>query len=106
MSSSSRPIVLASGSPRRFDLLSTLGLPFSVITSGVDETIDESLVLSEMVIQLAERKVAAVTAGLENGLVIGADTTVVIDGQVLNKPVDPADAVRMLRQLRGRVHAV
>jgi septum formation protein len=99
-------LVLASGSPRRFDLLSTLGLPFDVITSGVDEEVEDESQPGEMVVELAERKARAVAATLTGGLVIGADTTVAIDGVVLNKPADDDDARRMLRQLRGRTHEV
>lgn len=100
------PIVLASGSPRRFELLSTLGIPFSVVTSGVDEDFAPGLAPEELVVQLAARKARAVARTIDAGMVIGADTTVVIDGEILNKPVDAADARRMLRQLRGRTHAV
>jgi septum formation protein len=106
MSTDAPAIVLASGSPRRRELLAALDLPFTVITSGVDEEIDGEPDPGEMVIHLAERKARAVAATLTKGLVIGADTTVVIEGEVLNKPVDDADARRMLRLLRGRTHEV
>lgn len=99
-------LVLASGSPRRLELLSALGVDFSVLTSGVDEEFALGLEPEELVVQLAERKARAVAATLTAGLVIGADTTVVIDGEILNKPLDAADARRMLRQLCGRTHAV
>jgi septum formation protein len=102
----SPPIVLASGSPRRFDLLSSLGVAFTVATSGVDEAFAPGIAPEELVAHLAERKARAVAETLPAGLVIGADTTVAIDGDILNKPVDAAEARRMLRQLRGRTHAV
>jgi septum formation protein len=98
--------ILASGSPRRRELLSSLGLPFTVVTSGVDEGIDGDSLPSEMVVHLAERKARAVVETVTAGLVIGADTTVALDDLVLNKPVDDADARRMLRLLRGRTHEV
>lgn len=99
-------LVLASGSPRRLDLLSTLGFPFNVVTSGVNESVEDDSDPGAMVVDLAARKAGAVAATLTEGLVIGADTTVVLDGLVLNKPADDADARRMLRLLRGRMHEV
>jgi septum formation protein len=99
-------LILASGSPRRFELLLTLGLPFTVVTSGVDEMVDDESDPAAMVVHLAERKAAAIAKTLDEGLVIGADTTVVLDSLVLNKPVDDADARRMLRLLRDRAHEV
>lgn len=99
-------LVLASGSPRRRELLAALGLPFEIITSGVDETIDPALAPAEQVRQLALEKARAVAARLESGLVIGADTDVFLDGVMLSKPADAADAARMLRQLRGQTHEV
>jgi septum formation protein len=106
MTMNDRAIVLASGSPRRLELVTTLGIPFSVVTSGVDEEVKGDLEPMAMVIQLAERKARAVATTIERGIVIGADTTVAIDGEILNKPIDDADARRMLRRLRGRTHAV
>ena len=99
-------LILASGSPRRFELLSTLGLPFTVVTSGVDETVEDESDPAAMVVHLAERKAAVVARTQGEGLVIGADTTVVLEGLVLNKPIDDADARRMLRLLRDRTHEV
>ena len=102
-------LVLASASPRRRELLGLLGLPFEVVPSGYDETlVDPSTVTPpEYVTQLARDKALEV-AGRMNGdaLIIGADTTVVLDGQYLNKPTDAADAHRMLQALSGRPHKV
>ena len=99
-------LILASGSPRRRELLARLGLPFDVIPSDADETADPGLAPDELVARLAERKARAVAATVERRLVIGADTAVVLDGAVLGKPRDPADAGRMLRRLRDREHHV
>ncbi len=99
-------LILASGSPRRVELLSRLGLPFTVKVSGVGEEVEDESDAAAMVIHLAERKARAVAGHLQRGLVIGADTTVFIDGLILNKPGDEEDARRMLRLLRGRVHSV
>ncbi len=103
------PIVLASTSPRRRELLGLLGLPFEVIGSRYDEAqIDpRTLVPSDYVTQLASGKATEVAGRLNaDALVIGADTTVVLDSAYLNKPKDAADARRMLRLLSGRTHKV
>jgi septum formation protein len=103
---SSPALILASGSPRRRALLAALGLPYTVITSGADEALPPGLDPVEAARRLALRKAEAVAAGLESGLVIGSDTDVALDDVILGKPADPADAARMLRLLRGRVHRV
>ncbi len=102
-------LILASTSPRRRELLGLLGLPFEVVASRFDETAvaPQNLTPPDYVITLARGKAAEVAARAEGeALVIGADTTVVLDGQFLNKPADPEDACRMLRQLSGRTHQV
>lgn len=100
------PLILASASPRRSALLAGLGLSFRVVPSGVPEATDPALPPEEMARQLARRKAGAVAAAQPGGLVIGADTLVVLEGTVLGKPLDAADAARMLRLLRGRWHRV
>jgi septum formation protein len=102
-------LILASASPRRRELLGLLGLPFEVQTSRFDEESvpTTGLTPAEWVQRLAEGKaqdVAARTPG--RALVLGADTTVVLDGVYLNKPSDAEDAKRMLRALSGRMHEV
>lgn len=99
------PLVLASGSPRRRELLALLGLPFVVRPADVQEEnhVDESA--AAMVVRLSQDKARAVLAK-ETGLILAADTSVCLEGAVLGKPADPADAVRMLRALRGRSHTV
>jgi septum formation protein len=98
--------ILASSSPRRRELLAHLGLPFIVLPSDVDETLSPLPAISAAVADLAERKARAVASDLAAGIVIGADTVVVLDQAVLGKPRDPSDAERMLRALRGRNHDV
>jgi septum formation protein len=100
------PLVLASGSPRRLELLGQLGAPFEVVVSGADETIESGLDPVEQAIALAERKALAVALTLSEGLVLGADTIVVLDGQVLGKPVDDDEATSFLRRLSDRHHLV
>lgn len=101
-----REIVLASGSPRRRELLARFGVPFRVQTSRIDETRDLPDLPEKVVEELARRKGKAVAAGCRNALVIGADTVVVFDGTILGKPKDEQDAVSMLRMLSGKEHQV
>lgn len=102
-------LVLASTSPRRRELLGVLGLPFEVAGSDFDESSipPGALAPGAWVTALAEgkaRAVAARTGG--HAVVIGADTTVILGGEYLNKPQDDADARRMLRRLSGQTHTV
>ena len=101
-------IILASGSPRRRELLERMGIEeFNIITSDVDETTDDSLPPAAQVEQLSRRKADAVAAELpSDALVIAADTVVALDGTVLGKPADEADAFRMLSALSGVRHHV
>jgi len=101
-------IILASGSPRRRELLGVLGLTFDVVTSDFPEPEHhfETRHPAEVVVEFALEKARAVAAGAGDALVIGADTTVALDGVVYNKPADPEDAVRMLKALSGRTHQV
>jgi len=99
--------VLASGSPRRRELLASLGIDFTVIKSDVDETQRAGEDAFAYVRRLSVEKAEAVAARLsEPSLVLAADTTVVLDGDVLGKPLDADDARAMLRRLRGRDHVV
>ncbi|MFG0212724.1 Maf family protein [Brevibacillus porteri] len=100
------PLILASSSPRRRELLQALGLSFTVITSDVDETTAEHLSASEVVEELSLRKAKEVASRLTEGVVLGSDTVVVLDGQILGKPVDETDAFRMLSMLQGQEHTV
>lgn len=101
-----RSLILASGSPRRRDLLGELGVPFQVVVSDAPEDLDPALDPEAQAIALAARKARAVAATLDAGLVLGADTIVLLDGDILGKPADDADAARMLRRLSGRAHDV
>jgi septum formation protein len=93
-------MILASNSPRRQELLGVLGLPFTVRAAPADGETP-----AQMVLRLARDKACATALRAEE-LLIAADTTVELDGQVLGKPVDRDDARRMLEALRGRPHAV
>ncbi|MCH7737695.1 MAG: 23S rRNA (uracil(1939)-C(5))-methyltransferase RlmD [Chloroflexi bacterium] len=99
-------LTLASASPRRRELMENLGLEFTVMPAGLpEETIAGESPL-DMVRRLSKEKAQAVAAGMDSGLVIGADSTVVFEGQAVGKPVDDDDARRMLRQLSGTTHHV
>lgn len=101
-----RPIILASASPRRQELLANLGLEFEVKVSDVDEHIEENIPPAQLVENLAERKASAIAAESISGLVIGADTIVVLGEKPLGKPADRDAAVEMLQNLQGRSHEV
>ncbi|MCA1666976.1 MAG: Maf family protein [Thermomicrobia bacterium] len=100
------PLVLASGSPRRRALLGLLGLPFIVDPSGADETFPAEATAEEVACSLALIKAREVAARHPGTYILGADTLVTVDGRILGKPTDTADAARMLRLLRGRAHRV
>lgn len=99
-------IILASASPRRRELLAQAGFEFEVVSSDVDEVVDPSLTPDKLVMSLARQKAQAVAQNRTDCVVIGSDTVVVLDGKVLGKPRDEADAVRMLESLSGRKHEV
>jgi MAF protein len=106
LSPDATPIILASASPRRRELLSLLELPFSIVVAKVEETNHAGEPPSAMVQRLSRAKARFVAARHPKALVIGADTTVALDGESLGKPADPAEATAMLRALRGRPHRV
>lgn len=97
-------IILASGSPRRNELLHLAGIPFETVIPNVDESC--SLPAVNAVAILSERKARAVGSEFPGRYILAADTLVSVDGNALGKPHDEADAVRMLRLLSGRTHQV
>lgn len=104
-------VILASKSPRRRELLGSLaekmGFDFEIITSEVDESVEDGIVPEEAVRILAVRKGSAVAQTLsDDALVISSDTLVELEGQALGKPTDESDAIRMLSSLSGRGHFV
>lgn len=98
-------IILASASPRRRELLEQIGVEFRVIPAKGEEVITKQ-VPSEAVEELSRQKAAEVAAGIEEGIVIGSDTVVSLDGKIVGKPADREDARRMLRRIQGGVHSV
>ena len=99
-------IILASRSPRRAELLTAAGITFEVLAADIDETPLPHEAPAAYVERLATEKAKAVLALRPGARVLGADTTVTIDDEILGKPLDAADAVRMLRKLSGRPHLV
>ncbi|MGY2290485.1 Maf family protein [Pseudomonas sp. SDO528_S397] len=102
-------LCLASGSPRRRELLTQIGVPFTVVSAAIDETPLVNEPATAYVERLARAKAAAgwVALGEVSGVcVLGADTAVILDGQILGKPLDQADALAMLMALSGREHEV
>lgn len=98
-------IILASGSPRRRELLLQIGIEPVVIPSGADEHTDEKRP-DKLVELLSERKCLDIASGTDEGIVLGADTVVALDGEILGKPHDEADAFKMIKKLQGNTHQV
>lgn len=99
------PLILASQSPRRAELLTQIGLSFSVCPADIDESPKPGEQANHYVLRMAEEKASAL-AGNGQCAVLGADTAVIIDGKILGKPVDRNEAATMLRRLQGRCHQV
>lgn len=99
-------IILASKSPRRQELLKTMGLKFRVELHEVDESFPVSLTPEEAALFIAEKKAKAFDQIVQDEVVITADTIVAIDNEILGKPSDEQDGIRMLNLLSGKVHDV
>jgi septum formation protein len=100
-------VILASASPRRRRLLHQIGVSFQVIPADVDETVLPGEQPADYVVRVALEKAAAVWDRVEGSLpVLAADTTVVIEGDILGKPADRGEAIEMLQRLSGRTHEV
>lgn len=99
-----RPLILASGSPRRRELLAKMGYEFEVCTPDVDEHVEGHA--RDIVYELAQRKARAAAARVSEGVVIASDTLVSLDGAPLGKPADADEARRMLTALSDREHEV
>ena len=102
-----RPLVLASKSPRRQQLLREVGMPFRIIAQSTDESYDSSLSSPEIATSIAAQKARAVLPQIEaNEIIIGADTLVCLGNTLYGKPTDAADAFRIIRELSGKAHEV
>jgi nucleoside triphosphate pyrophosphatase len=105
----SHPLVLGSGSPRRREIISALGLPFQVLAADIDESRHAGEPPLEYLERIAAEKLAAVRVRIgdsPHAAILVADTSVVIDGDVLGKPTDVADAAHLFARIAGRVHSV
>ncbi len=100
------PLVLASGSPRRRQLLTEAGVEFEIIESGIDEQMREREAGRDFALRMAREKALAISGRRPQALVLGADTVVEIDAEILGKPQDREEARAMLRKLSGQVHRV
>lgn len=100
------PLVLASKSPRRRQILEMLGFTFSVEAGDIDETPPADAAAQDIPGLLARQKAVAISTLRPDALVLGSDTLVEIDGEVLGKPADEADGLAMLKRLNGRTHRV
>ncbi len=101
-----KSLILASQSPRRRELLSLIEVPFNTVSPQVAETLNAEMPLSKAVEDLAYRKASNVLEKYPHAIILAADTIVVLDGEVLGKPNDSADAKRMLKALSGKSHEV
>jgi len=99
-------LILASASPRRQQLFSLLGIPFTSLTAGVEENRGHGEKPEKMVCRLSLAKAEALAEDYLEKTIVAADTIVVLDGQVLGKPADAGEAAAILRRLRGREHLV
>ncbi|MEY5069385.1 MAG: Septum formation protein Maf [Bacteroidota bacterium] len=100
------PLILASKSPRRQELMKLLGLDFRIVLKEVEESYPESLSPVEVALYIAEKKAKAFDEEISNEIVITADTLVCVEGQILGKPENEAHAFEILSQLSGRKHEV
>ncbi len=106
MIKSKLPIILASNSPRRKKLLHQLNLTFEVLKVEIDESVKKNEKPVHLVKRLSIQKLNEAKEKIKNGIIITADTIVVLDGKVINKPVDEKDAKNILNKLSGRRHIV
>jgi septum formation protein len=101
-----KPIILASASPRRKELMDLIGLEFTVDTGAYEETMDIDLPPLELAKFLSLKKAEAVTSRHGNAVIIAADTFIVFQGALMGKPRDAQEAQKMLRRLSGKTHSV
>lgn len=100
------PLILASNSPRRREILTQAGFDFSVIASEIDESFPSTLPLNEVAIFLSEKKARALSSIMPHAIILAADTVVILENKILNKPSDKSEARDMLQSLSGKTHKV
>ncbi|MBQ4225021.1 MAG: septum formation protein Maf [Oscillospiraceae bacterium] len=99
-------IILASASPRRHELLKLITADFRISAADIDETLPSDIAPGQAAVYLARKKAEHISGKERGALVIGCDTTVLLDGTVFGKPADNEDAARMLKALSGNIHTV
>lgn len=100
------PLILASNSPRRREILSQAGFAFSVVASDIDESFPADMPLNEVPVFLSEKKARALADINPQAIILAADTVVILDDVILNKPADKSEAREMLQLLSGKTHEV
>jgi septum formation protein len=100
------PLILGSGSPRRRQIMQDAGFQFTVKTKDTEESFPEDMLAEEVPVLLAERKAEAFKDDITNEIIITADTVVIIENKILNKPADENEAFEMLSMLSGKKHDV
>lgn len=100
------PVILASKSPRRLEILTQMGISFSVKTKDVDESFPPHLPPEEVAVYIAEKKAKAFLPEVTNEILISSDTIVCLGNEIIGKPVDAADAFQILTKLSGNMHRV
>lgn len=102
----SRPLILASSSPRRQFLLKEAGFIFKIDAPDIDESFSASMKVEEVPMYLAEKKAKALLSKIKDEIILASDTVVILGDTILNKPVDRNDAIKMLTTLSGKTHLV
>ena len=100
------PLILASNSPRRREILSQAGFAFSVVASDIDESFPADMPLNEVPVFLSEKKARVLADINPHAIILAADTVVILDDVILNKPADKSEAREMLQLLSGKTHEV
>jgi septum formation protein len=100
------PLILASNSPRRREILSQAGFDFSIVASEVDESFPADMSLQEVPVYLSEKKARVLAEINPHAIILAADTVVIVENKILNKPVDKSEAREMLQFLSGKTHEV
>jgi len=101
-----RPLILASSSPRRQFLMKEAGYEFKIVSPEVDESFPSTMAVEEVPTFLAKKKAAVLRDQITNEIVVASDTVVILNGQIMNKPLSHQEAFEMLSQLSGKTHIV
>lgn len=101
-----RPLILASSSPRRQFLMKEAGYDFTIISPEVNESFPSSMPVNQVPSYLAKKKAEVLRDKITNEIVVASDTVVILNGTIMNKPVDKSEAFNMLSKLTGKTHTV